>query len=31
MEDLGFTVIRFSDKADWDAKIAQYPHIFGRE
>ncbi len=31
MEDLGFTVIRFSDKEDWDAKIAQYPHIFGRE
>jgi len=31
MEDLGYTVIRFSAKEDWDAKIAQYPHIFGRE
>lgn len=31
MEDLGCTVIRFSEKEDWDAKIPQYPNIFGRE
>ena len=31
LEDLGYTVIRFADKEGWDAKIAQYPHIFGRE
>ncbi|MGA2261930.1 MAG: DUF559 domain-containing protein, partial [Acidobacteriota bacterium] len=31
LEDLGYTVIRFAAKEDWDAKIAQYPHIFGRE
>ncbi|HYK89191.1 MAG TPA: DEAD/DEAH box helicase [Acidobacteriota bacterium] len=31
MEDLGYTVIRFTAREDWDAKIAQYPHIFGKE
>jgi very-short-patch-repair endonuclease len=31
MEDLGYTVIRFSGKGDWDTIIAQYPHIFGKE
>jgi very-short-patch-repair endonuclease len=31
MEDLGYTVIRFSAREDWDARIAQYPHIFGKE
>jgi very-short-patch-repair endonuclease len=31
MEDLGYTVIRFAAKQDWDSKFGQYPHIFGRE
>jgi very-short-patch-repair endonuclease len=31
MEDLGYTVIRFAAKEDWNAKIAQYPHIFGKK
>ena len=31
MEDQGYTVIRFHHRADWDAAIARYPHIFGRQ
>jgi very-short-patch-repair endonuclease len=31
MKDLGYTVIRFADKQDWDSKFVQSPHIFGKE
>jgi very-short-patch-repair endonuclease len=31
LEDRGYTVIRFGHLDDWDSRIAQYPHIFGRE
>jgi len=30
MEDLGYTVIRFGHEEDWEKRIAQYPHVFGR-
>ena len=30
MEDLGYTVIRFGHEDDWEKRIAQYPHVFGR-
>ncbi|HLO31395.1 MAG TPA: Zn-binding domain-containing protein, partial [Anaerolineales bacterium] len=29
MEDIGFTVIRFDLKANWEEVVAKYPHIFG--
>ncbi len=29
LEDAGFTVVRFHHRADWDAILARYPHIFG--
>ncbi|MFN8434327.1 MAG: DEAD/DEAH box helicase [Anaerolineales bacterium] len=29
MEDIGYTVVRFDVKADWDKIIAKHPHIFG--
>ena len=31
MEDAGYTVIRFHHRDDWDATIARYPHVFGRQ
>jgi very-short-patch-repair endonuclease len=30
MEDIGYTVIRFSDEEDWGAKIGSHPNVFGR-
>ena len=30
MEDMGWTVIRFGHKEDWEEKLAQYPHVFGK-
>ncbi len=30
MEDLGYSVIRFSEQEGWDSVIAQHPNIFGR-
>ena len=30
LEDLGYMVIRFGIKDDWNATLAQYPNIFGR-
>jgi len=29
MEDLGYTVVRFTAAEDWIAKISQYPGVFG--
>lgn len=29
MEDMGYTVIRFGYRDDWDAIVAQYPYVFG--
>lgn len=29
MEDLGYTVVRFTAEEDWKAKIGQYPGVFG--
>jgi len=31
LEDMGYIVIRFGQQEDWAAKLAQYPHIFGRQ
>ena len=31
MEDQGYLVIRFEADEDWDAKVARYPHVFGKE
>jgi len=31
MEDAGYTVIRFHHHDDWEATIARYPHVFGRQ
>lgn len=31
MEDMGYMVIRFGHADDWDAIIARYPSIFGKE
>jgi very-short-patch-repair endonuclease len=31
MEDEGYVVIRFGYPNEWDAVLAQYPHIFGSE
>jgi len=31
LEDLGYIVIRFGHQEDWAAKLARYPHIFGRQ
>jgi len=30
MEDLGYLVIRFHHREDWEAKIDRFPNIFGR-
>ena len=30
MEDLGYLVIRFHHREDWEDKIARFPNIFGR-
>jgi ATP-dependent helicase YprA (DUF1998 family)/very-short-patch-repair endonuclease len=30
VEDLGWQVLRFTDEESWQAKVAQYPSIFGR-
>ena len=30
LHDLGYTVIRFGHRDDWDEIVAQYPDIFGR-
>ena len=30
MEDLGYRVIRFSHRDDWEAIIRRYPAVFGR-
>ena len=30
MEDLGFTVIRFSHEDNWTEIVARYPNVFGR-
>jgi hypothetical protein len=29
MEDIGYTVVRFDVKDDWEKVIAKHPHIFG--
>lgn len=29
MEDAGFTVIRFHHEEEWEAKLRQFPHVFG--
>lgn len=29
LEDLGFTVVRFSDDGGWAESVAQYPNVFG--
>ena len=31
MEDAGYSVIRFHHQDDWQAIVARYPHVFGRE
>ncbi len=31
LEDIGYIVIRFGHQEDWAAKLARYPHIFGRQ
>ncbi len=31
LEDRGYIVIRFGQQEDWAAKLARYPHIFGRK
>lgn len=31
MEDMGYTVIRFGYRDDWDAILARYPYVFGGE
>jgi very-short-patch-repair endonuclease len=31
VEGQGYCVIRFGADEDWDAKVAQYPHVFGKE
>jgi ATP-dependent helicase YprA (DUF1998 family)/very-short-patch-repair endonuclease len=30
MEDLGYTVIRFRHRENWQDIVARYPHVFGR-
>jgi very-short-patch-repair endonuclease len=31
LEDAGYIVIRFHHEEDWEAIIARYPHIFGKQ
>jgi superfamily II DNA/RNA helicase/very-short-patch-repair endonuclease len=31
MEDAGYSVIRFHHQDDWQAIVARYPHVFGRQ
>ncbi len=31
MLDLGYSVIRFGSEEDWDAKVAKYSNVFGKE
>ena len=31
MEDLGYMVIRFGHRDDWEKIVVEYPYVFGSE